>query len=252
MALVTSTYELGFGSGVFFVTRGDIPNGTPYQLAALQDITISFTGELRDLWSQGQFPIAVARGKTKIEGKGKYALISTPVFNSLFFGQTVQTGQTLTAFSESWNIAATITVSHASTFSFDLGVFAPLTGQRFTLGTTLAAGVYTVNQTTGVYNFFSTDIPVSPSVLPIQISYEYTAAGGFTLNGGNPFMGTTPIFRGDFYQPFGNFALNLTLYQCVATSISMPTVVDNFVINDFAFGAFAGPDGTTFKLSTSQ
>ena len=253
MALATTQLELGFGSGVFFVTRTDIADGTPYQLAALQDINITFNGELRDLFSQGQFPIAVARGKTKIEGKGKYALISTPVYNSLFFGQTVVTGQTLTAFAENHNIAQTVTVSNSATFTFDLGVFAPSTGERFTLidpTATLATGDY--QHTNGVYNFFSGDVPASPSTLTVQISYEYTTAGGFTLNGGNPFMGTTPVFRGDFYQPFGNNSLNLTLFNCVATSIGMPTVVDNFLINDFAFSAFAGASGSTFQLSTNQ
>lgn len=251
MVDATTQLELGFGSGVFFVTRQDINNGTPVQLAALQDINITFTGELKDLFSQGQFPIAVARGKTKIEGKGKYALISTPVYNSLFFGQTVSTGQTLMAFAENHNIAQTVTVSNNSTFTFDLGVFAPSTGQRWTLGTSVAAGVYTAT-TAGVYNFFSTDVPVSPTVLQIQISYEYTASGGFTLNGGNPFMGTTPIFRGDFYQPYGNDSLLLTLFNCVGMNIGLPTVVDNFLINDFSFGAFAGASGATFQLSTNQ
>src|SRR3954468_12226776 len=128
MALTTTQIELGFGSGVFFVTRTDIDDATPVQLMALQDITISFNGDLKDLYSQGQFPIAVARGKTKIEGKGKYALVSTPVYNSLFFGQEVTSGQTLTAFAESHNIAATITVTNSATFTFDLGVFVPSTG----------------------------------------------------------------------------------------------------------------------------
>ena len=255
MALATTQLELGFGSGVFFVTRTDIDNGTPVQLAALQDITITFSGELRDLFSQGQFPIAVARGKTKIEGKGKYALISTPVYNSLFFGQTVETGQTLTSFAENWNIAATVTVSQAATFSFDLGVFVPSTGarmQKVDPTATLASGEYKVGATTGIYNFFTGDVPASPSTLPVQISYEYTTSGGFTLNGGNPFMGTTPIFRGDFYQPFQGNSINLTLFNCVGMNIGMPTTVDNFVINDFSFGAFASADGSTFQLSTNQ
>jgi hypothetical protein len=221
---------------------------------ALQDITITFTGDLRDLYSQGQFPIAVARGKTKIEGKGKYALISTPVYNSLFFGQTVAAGQTLTQFAEARNIAATITASQGATWTFDLGVFVPSTGARMTkvnTTATLSAGQYKA-ATGGVYNFFTGDVPTSPAVLPIQISYEYTVAGGFTLDGGNPFMGTTPVFRGDFYQPYGGNSLNLTLYNCVGTNIGLPTTVDNFVINDFGFGAFAGFDGSTFKLSTNQ
>jgi hypothetical protein len=257
MALSTTSFEIGFGSGVFFITRNDIADGTPYQIAALQDITISFNGELKDLFSQGQYPIAVARGKVKIEGKGKMALVSTPVWNSLFFGGTVNTGQTLTAFAETHNIAATITSSNAATFTFDLGVYAPSTGERFTLvdftSGTLSAGTYKVNPTSGVYNFFTGDVPASPSSLPVQISYQYTAAGGFTLTSGNPFMGTTPTFRGDFYQPFENYSLVLTLYACVATSISIPDGgVDNFLISDFAFGAFQAPSGNVFTLSTTQ
>jgi hypothetical protein len=257
MTVNTTSFELGFGSGVFFATRSDISDGTPYQVAALQDITVSFNGELKDLFSQGQYPIAVARGKVKIEGKGKFALVSTPLYNSLFFGGTVETGQILTAFAETHNIAATITVSNASTFSFDLGVYAPSSGQRWTLvdfvSGTVIAGTYKVDPTSGVYNFYTGDVPASPSVLPIQISYEYTAATGFTLTQGNPFMGTTPTFRGDFYQPYGNFSLTLTLFACVATSLAIPDGgVDNFLINDFAFGAFQSGTGNVFQLSTNQ
>ena len=254
MVSATTQLELGFGSGVFFVTRTDVPDGTPYQLAALQDISITFTGELKDLYSQGQFPIAIARGKTKIEGKGKYALISTPVYNSLFFGQTVTTGQTVTAFAENHNIAATISVSQLATFTFDLGVFVPSTGARMTKvdpTATPLTGQYKQSPA-GVYIFAAADVPVSPSTLPVQLSYEYTIASGFTLNGGNPFMGTTPIFRGDFYQPYGNDSLQLTLFNCVGMNIGLPTTVDNFTINDFSFGAFAGADGSTFQLSTNQ
>lgn len=254
MALVTTQMQLGFGSGVFFVTRTDIDDATPVQLMALQDVTIGFNGDLRDLYSQGQFPIAVARGKTKIEGKGKYALVSVPVYNSLFFGQPIESGQTLTAFAESHDIATSITVTETATFTFDLGVFVPSTGVRLTkinATDTVATGEYKVS-TAGVYSFFSSDVPTSPAVLPIQISYDYTISTGFTLLGGNPFMGTTPVFRGDFYEPFGVNALHLTLFNCVGTSLSLPTTVDNFMINDFVFGAFAGLDGQTFEMSANQ
>jgi len=251
-AFTTTTYQLGFGSGVFFVSRTDIPDATPYQLAALQDISISWNGELRDLFSQGQFPIGVARGKTKIEGKGKFALISTPVYNAMFFGQDISTGQTLTAFAEQHNIAATVVVTNATTYMFDLGVFLPSTGLRMTKVTgTPATGEYAVDESTGTYTFAAADIP-GTGTKPVQISYEYTAATGYTLSGFNQFMGSTPTFRGDFYQPFGTFAINLTLYNCVATTMTMPTTVDNFIIQDFAFGAFAGADGSTFELSTTQ
>jgi hypothetical protein len=250
-ALTTTNLQIGFGSGILFVTRKDIANAPPFQLAALQDITISFTGELKDLFSQGQFPIAVARGKTKIEGKGKYALVSTPIYNSLFFGQTVTAGQTLTSFAEPHVAAASVVVTNGATFLEDLGVFEPATGIRFqpvTVAPTVT-GTYQVTVGTGTYAFLATDAGKN-----LQISYTYTTpTGGYTLLGSNPLMGVTPVFSAHFNQVFQGNSLDLTLYNCVSTTLTLPTGgVDNFLISDFAFGAFADAGGNTFKLSTNQ
>jgi hypothetical protein len=251
MALATTQLELGFGSGVMFATRTDIANSTPVPFGALQDAVITFNGELKDLFSQGQFPIAVARGKTKIEVKVKYALVSTPLYNTLFFGQTVNAGQVVAAYAESHVAVSpgTTTVDFHSHWVDDLGVLDSTTGEQltFTISGTPAAGEYTVSG--GVYTFNAAQYGDT-----MLISYDYTiSTQGWTLNGGNPFMGTTPIFTATFYQSFQGNSIKLILYNCVGTTLTIPTGgVDNFMINDIAFSAFAGANGDTFQMSTNQ
>jgi hypothetical protein len=252
LALATTQLELGFGSGVMFAQRTDIANATPVPFGALQDATISFNGELKDLFSQGQFPIAVARGKTKIEVKAKYALVSTPLYNTLFFGQTVTAGQVLASYAESHVVptAGTVTVAQHSHFADDLGVLDSSSGQQLQYNPasgTPATGQY--KYAAGVYTFATAQHGDT-----VLISYDYTVAGtGWTLAGANPFMGTTPIFRATFYQTFQNNSIKLVLYNCVGTTLTIPTGgVDNFMINDIAFSAFAGADGSVFELSTNQ
>lgn len=252
MALVTTQLELGFGSGVMFASRTDIANATPVPFGALQDTTISFNGDLKDLYSQGQFPIAVARGKTKIEVKAKYALVSTPLYNSLFFGQSVVAGQVVASYAESHVIptAHTVTVANSSHWVDDLGVLDGTTGVQLQYNPASGgpgAGEYTY--TGGVYTFNAAQLGNT-----VLISYDYTIAGeGWTLNGGNPFMGTTPVFRATFFQTFQGNSIKLILYNCVGTTLSIPTGgVDSFLINDISFGAFAGANGETFQMSTSQ
>src|SRR5215469_9998490 len=133
--------EFGFGSGLLTATRNDIAGAqTPERFGALQDVSTEFNGDIKELFSTQQFPVDVARGKTKIMGKAKVAEIKGAMYNSIFFGQTLATGGVKFAYNESLSQASTIsftyTVANAgSTPLTDQGVFYVADGNQLTLVT---------------------------------------------------------------------------------------------------------------------
>ena len=92
--------QFGFGAGLMYGIRTDLAGQTPIRFGAMQDISIEFNGELKELYAQSQFAIDAARGKVKIMGKAKMAQISAVAFNTIFFGGTLNDGQTLSAYNE--------------------------------------------------------------------------------------------------------------------------------------------------------
>jgi hypothetical protein len=237
--------EFGFGSGLLTAVRNDIPNQTPTRFGALQDVTVDFDGEIKMLWSTQQFPIDSARGKVKITGKAKVAQISAEMYNSIFFGQTVSyTGSQNFAYNESTTLstgAPTYTVANsASTPLQDMGVFYASNGGQLTLTTSAPGSAqYTFNPTTGVYAFSTYD--ASKGIL---VNYTYTQNSPMAnIAIGNPFMGTTPRFQVTLYQPFENTQTVLQLYSCVSSRLTFPTRIDDYVIQDLDFSAFANAAG---------
>jgi len=466
--------QFGFGSGILYGLRTDVANATPIKFGILQDVSIDWNGEIKELFGQLQYPVDVARGKTKIEGKAKFAQISGPEFNNLFFGQTIQFGgqkiqsyseaqtitdvdtqtvvtngstasgatsivcvsvtglevgmyttgttgipantfitaintttntvslsaattavistataiyfagdqltttaasasgattltlssvqglyigmtvlgtgvaaaTTITAINTTTNVitisaaltaavaigaligvmplslttttpantlgsplltfasttgaavgniigvgvpgipvgtviasltGTTITMSNNSTaaiaigtvipispaptvtpnfsgagvFDMDLGPLYAATGVPFTytaLAQPVVQGTYTVNPTTGLYTFAPQDAST-----PVLLNYTYiSAATGYKITGTNLQMGTTPRFEAVFAQSYNGNFLTLKLFQCVSSKLTMPTKIDDYVINEVDFQAFANAAGTVFELSTSS
>src|SRR5689334_22622699 len=91
----------GFGSGSLFGYRTDVAVPQPVQFGALQDVSLDLSFNIKELFGQSQFPLAVARSTAKVTGKAKSARIIASQFNELFFGQTLTTGQKATAVNES-------------------------------------------------------------------------------------------------------------------------------------------------------
>lgn len=90
--------QYAFGAGNFYVTQlqdafgNAIANPTPYPLMALQGGEVDFSGDIKELFGQNQFPVAAARGKMKMQIKVKPARILAAVWNAIFFGQTLASG----------------------------------------------------------------------------------------------------------------------------------------------------------------
>lgn len=247
--------QLVFGIGALWGTRNDVAGVGPDQFGILQDNSIDFSFELKELYSQLQFPVDIARGKGKVTGKAKMARIFGALYADLFFGATTSTGEDNVSQNELWTVpvGGTVTVSQATGFVADLGVYYNAQGnQRFTYGTGAPSvkGQYTT-AAGGKYLFFTGD-----AAAVVQISYVYTDGGGKTTTLTNNFMGYTPTFQGTFYQQRntqgGTGQLTLRLNECVSGHFTIPSRLDDYAIPDFDFQAFADGTNTIGTMSTSE
>jgi hypothetical protein len=238
--------EIGFGTGILTGLRTDTvgPN-TPVRFGLMQGVEIMFEGDQKTLFSLNQFPNDSARGKTKVIGKSKVAEIKGRMYNDLFFGQSLSTGQQKFVFGESTTLAtgaASYTVANATGQPItDQGVFYNNT-QALQLGVVASSPVsaqYTFVASTGVYTFSTFDASAA-----ILVNYMYGVTTGFTLLIGNPLMGTTPRFTATLMQQYENQQMILVLNQCTATRLSYPTHIDDYSISDLDFEAYADGSGT--------
>jgi hypothetical protein len=240
--------QFGFGAGVLYATRNDIAGQGPIRFGAFQDMALDFAGEVKELYGQNQFALDIARGKVKIEAKAKFAQISAQIANAVFFGGSIASGQTISQYGEAETIpsvsAYSITVTHSATFVTDLGVYDATTGTPFTkVPSAPATGQY--SETAGVYTFAAADAGKA-----VLIDYTYTATTGWTMSSGNPLMGNTPRFAASFTQTYGGNTTTITMPSCVGTKLTMPTKVDDYVIEEFDFQAFSG-NGSPITISTT-
>jgi hypothetical protein len=222
-------------------------------------VQIDWDWTTKELWGQFQFPLDIARGQGKINGKAKFARIFGAIYGHLFFGQTPANGQLTVSENEAAVVPAsspyTVTAGNAASYADDLGVFYASggnAGSRFARVTTpSAAGQYSVNTTSGIYTFAAADAGAS-----LLVSYLYNGSAGKKLVLTNQLMGFTPTFKATFYTtkttqgvPAG---LALVLNACTATKLSLPTKTDDYEIQEFDFSAFADPTGALGTLSVNE
>lgn len=242
-----------FGSGVLFgkpVAGNLAANPTPVRIGVLQECTVTFKGDLKKLFGQGQFPVATARGKVEIDIKGKFAVFDPTLLNQLFFAQAATTGIVLVADQESHAIAATVTATQSVNYvspGGDMGV------QNGTTGATMikvpsspAVGQYSVVESTGVYTFNAADVT---SAFPVLLSYLYTASTrGTTITLAQQNMGYAPEVQMFLYNNFRNKYLACQLNDVTLGEISLPSKLEDFWISDFTGNANADASNTVGKL----
>jgi hypothetical protein len=233
-----------FGSGVLTGTRTDLAGiQTPRRFGVLQDVSIDFAGDIKTLFGTNQYPVDSARGKTKIEGKAKFAALQASGYNDLFFGQTLAAGQSKYAYNERTTLgtgAASYTVANATSSPLvDQGVFYGGTGAnagvQLTAGTSASgSAVYTFNGSTGIYGFNSADGGAA-----VLLNYKYQVSTGFNIAINQQFMGTTPRFGLTLFQIFEGNQMVLDLFAATSSKLTYPTRIDDYVINEMDFSAFA-------------
>jgi len=241
-----------FGTGqLYSVPQG---GGNPLRIGALQDVSVEFSGDVKMLYGQYQFPLDVARGKTKIEGKIGSGNIDVAAFNTIFFGQTVTgNSEKKQAINEAGSVPAsstyTITVANAAAFSLDLGVTLVTTGQPLTqVASSPSAGQYSVSSG-GVYTF-----NVAQASAAVLINYLYTAttASSGTLNINNQLMGTTPKFQLVASQTYNSKVFTMLLYAITTEKLSLPLKQDDHLISEISFSAFADDLNRIGYMSTTS
>jgi hypothetical protein len=251
----------GFGAGALWGTPSTdadgnaISNPTPILFGVLQEVSVDISGDIKELYGQNQFAEAVARGKTKIACKAKFGRINGLMLNSLFFGQTVSSGILADFYDTTGQpIPATpftITISPPSsgTFTRDLGVRDANGNPMTKVASAPATGQYSVNESTGVYTFAAAD-----TLLTVFISYQYTATSTIAKKSTvmNKAMGAAPSFRCDLSDGYLGGQTALSLYKCIATQLTFATKLDDFLIPDFNFSAFADSAGRVLDWGTSE
>ncbi|HXY57617.1 MAG TPA: hypothetical protein VEH76_03460 [Methylocystis sp.] len=247
---MSNNASIAFGAGVLIGTPS---GGSPVQFGTLQDISVDFSFSVKQLTGQFQFPIAAARGAGKISGKAKFANLDGPVFNGIFFGNTVTAGQKLWSYNEGATVPSSspyaYSAAFAASFDADLGVTYAATGLQLTrVPSAPAAGQYSV--ASGVYTFSSTDAGKA-----VLVTYSYTqAATGSRSVIDNKLMGVAPTFQIDFYDINPNIAgaqWSLRLYSCISTKLSLASKLEDFTIPELDFEAFANAANNVGEVNTA-
>jgi hypothetical protein len=242
-----------------------IAHPTPRRLGAFQEASFDASSENKMLYGPNQNPIAVGRGKAKIGLKVNAAQVSVDQWNSYFIGQPGnQTTGILSAYIDTQGTAIPTTpfqitpvTTYAAflrgttpTFDYDLGV-QDGNGNAYTLVTSgPTTGQYSL--ASGVYTFATADTGKT-----VFISFAYTAtnaAGGkncyVTVN--NIAMGQAPFMQLDLFCTYGGNDLLVTLFQAVASKISIQTKLDDFAVPDIEFDGFANNSNQAYRIGASQ
>lgn len=242
--------QFAFGAGALYAVRTDISPTTPLRFGALQDVQIDFSSDLKELYGQGQYALALARGKSKIEGKAKFAQVNGALFNGLFFGQSLAATQLTVVQNETGTVPAgggSFAVVHAGAFQADLGVSYAATGAPLTrVAASPATGQYTVSAG-GSYGFAAGDAGAA-----LVLGYSYLATSGTEIAITNQPMGQAPVFQAVFVEQFNGKQLTLQLNACVAAKLALPTKIDDWAIPELDFRAQADAAGNIGSLSLSE
>ncbi len=241
-----------WGTQLYDAYGNAISNPTPVKFGILQDVAVNIDKDIKQLWGQGQVGQVAAAGKMKIDIKGKFAQINGSIFNSLFFGQTLASGQTINyvdytgAVVPATPYTITPTVPASGTWTNDLGV-RDSTGLIYTrVASAPASGQYSV--ASGVYTFAAANTGVT-----VFIDYQYSvAASGKTIAYNNMPMGGAPTFMLDIGLTNQGKSQSLRFYNCISSKLSMATKLDDFTIPELDVIALANTAGQVFALTTAE
>lgn len=253
--------QFAFGSGILWGTPLQdaagtaITNPTPVQFGTLQDASFDFACDLKELFGQNQFAVAIGRGKGKLTGKAKFAQLNGLLINSLFFGQTMSTGLIADYYDTTGSAipsvsAYTITPTPPSsgTWAADLGVRDSNGLPMVRVAASPATGQYTVSNV-GLYTFSSAD-----SSATVFISFQYTTTSTSARKSvvQNVAMGYAPSFKVDFMMPYAGKTLTISWPNAISTKLSFATKLDDFMVPEFDFSGFADASGTVMTYSLSD
>lgn len=240
---------LNFGVGKLWAIPSD--GSTPIEFGTLQDVSVGFSWEKKELYGSLQFPVKVVRGKGKIDGKAAFAEINGLAFNFLLAG-TASAGQKTVATTKS-NVPAGAGYTVVTTANaVNLGVYDisnSLVAKPMKLVTAApATGQYQYNAGTGTYTFAAAD--ANKAIMYSQMTAD--AVNGTTIALGNPMLGTSPVFKAVLNGQLDGKQLTLTLNACMTTKFDMAFKQEDFTIPNFDFSAFADATGSPGELTVGE
>lgn len=226
--------QFAFGAGNMYVTQlndafgNTILNPTPYPLAVLQEGVIDITSDLKELFGQSSFPVAAARGKTKVTMKVKPARILAGVWNAIFFGQPLSAGYVA-------NATDTVGFAVPTTLGVTSAVMAG--GAAFVVGDTITVvgGTKTITATLLVTSVTAGNATTLQVTNPGSYTVAPTAIAG--TNGNNVFTGAVGVGTTGVIT-VTTLAQSFTASPPVAGTAAAP-----------AFGAFAADLGQFYAAT---
>lgn len=244
--------EYIFGSGQLFYVPA--AGGTPLRFGTLQDVSVEFQGDIKELHGQFGFPVAAARGKEKVAIKAGNGDMDVDLYNATFFGEVsgatgISTGSYAQAIDEAGSVPAmsayAITVAHNMTWYRDLGVVDTVTGEQLKqVASGPATGEYTV--ASGVYTFNA-----AQASLAVKINYIYTVSTGRTLVMNNHLIGTQPVFELNLMETYNSQWMMMQFNQVICGKLNQPLKLDDFSLADLEMSAFVDNNNVLGIMSTS-
>src|ERR1035437_6415997 len=144
-----------FGSGVLFATptSGQLAAISPalpqpQEVGIIQNIKLTISGDIKELFGQNQWAIDSAVGKRSIKGSFEFAQMDNEFFNQCFFSDVISAGIVSVAYREVHAIpttpfTVTIVPPGSGVFVSDLGVIDLTTGLPMTkVASATLAGQY--------------------------------------------------------------------------------------------------------------
>lgn len=249
-----------FGSGSLWGTPltnaagAAIANPTPVRFGVAQEVSLDLDFSVKELYGTLQFPVEIGRGTAKASGTIKNAQINGLVWSSLFFGQSQSNGifaDFLDTVGENIPASTPYTITptppSSGTWAADLGVI-DANGNPYTVvATSPAAGQYSV--AAGVYTFAAANAGAK-----VFINYQYTAVSTTapTQTVLSQPLGYAPTFALDIFIPYNGAAVTLHLFQCVASKLQIQTKLDDFIIPQMDYSAFADSQNRVLTWGTNS
>jgi len=241
-----------FGAGTLYGLDNSTPTPTPVKFGTLQDVSVEFSADVKELYGANQFPAHIGRGKNKITCKAKLGQIQGAMLNAFYFGLPKNTGELLQALAEAAQIPAaapyTATVANGAQFDQDLGVVYAANGVPFVqVPSAPAVGQYAVG-TGGVYTFAAADEGVK---VLIDYLYNSSTTGG-TIAISNQPMGLAPTFKAVLTGVTDGRTMTLILNRCISSKLTLPTKNEDHLIVEFDFSAMADDNDQVGTLTVTE
>jgi hypothetical protein len=252
-----------FGAGDFFAVPlldaagNTISNPTPIRLGIMQEMSLEFSTDVKELHGQYQFAVDSAGGKGKVGGKVKGAQIVGAALSSLFFGQASTLGSMSAIYSDLVGAAIpttpfiiTVAPPSSGTYAEDLGVLDTNGVPYSRVASAPVTRQYSVNTGTGAYTFAVADAGVT---VFINYRYSFTSVASRRMQIVNQQMGALPVIKALLHTSYKGKRALVMLPQATFTKLMMfGTKIDDYSVPEMDYSAYASSAGLIADIYVSE